>query len=89
MASPDFGERTLLDFKRWSGMDGIYYEKSKVRPNEMRTWRVSFNPISNNYQIHQPSNWVVAEPTPEMRAWHEGISRAITTMQPPTQRGFY
>jgi len=89
MTSPNFGERTRLDFSRWSGMDGIYYEKHPTNHGEMRTWRVSFNPIADRYQIHQPSNWVTAEPTPEMRPWHDRISRAITTMQPIQSRGFY
>ena len=89
MPTPNFGERTQQDFRQWSKMDGIYYEKHKTNEGEMRTWRVSFNPFANRYQIHQPSNWVAMEPTPEMRPWHNGISRALTTMQPTTSRGFY
>ena len=89
MDNPNFGERTLQDFRRLSGMDGIYYERNPKNKSEMRTWRVSFNPIADKYQIHLPSNWVTAEPTPEMRQWHDGISRAIHTMQPKQSRGFY
>lgn len=89
MAAPNFGERTRQDFTQWSKLGGIYYEKHKTREGEMRTWRISFNPFAGKYVIHQPSNWVTAEPTPEMKAWHEGIPRAITTMQPSVDRGFY
>ena len=89
MGTPNFGDRTLQDFRQWSNMDGIYYERNQSNPAEMRTWRISFNPFSNRYQIHQPSNWVTAEPTPEMRAWSPRIASAVTTMQQDTIRGFY
>jgi len=89
MPTPNFGERTQQDFRQWSKMDGIYYEKHKTNHGEMRTWRVSFNPFSNRYQIHQPSNWVTAEPTAEMKAWSPRIATALATMQPSSTRGFY
>ena len=89
MATPDFGERTQQDFRQWSKLDGIYYEKHKTKAGEMRTWRVSFNPFAGKYQIHQPTNWVAAEPTPEMKAWSPQISAAITRTQPVSERGFY
>ena len=89
MSGINFGERTLIDHRQWSKLGGIYYEKHKTNKGEMRTWRVSFNPIAGKYQIHQPTNWVVAEPTPEMKAWSPRIATAISTMQPATSRGFY
>ena len=47
MPTPNFGERTQQDFRQWSKMDGIYYEKHKTNHGEMRTWRVSFNPFQS------------------------------------------
>lgn len=37
MTTPNFGERTQQDFRQWSKMDGIYYEKHKTNEGEMRT----------------------------------------------------
>lgn len=89
MPTPDFGDRTLSDFRKWSNIDGIYYERNPSNPAEMRTWRVSFNVFSNRYHINSPTNWVAAEPTPEMKAWSPKIAAAVATMQHSTQRGFY
>jgi hypothetical protein len=89
MSTPDFGERTLQDFQQWSKLGGVYYERNPENEKEIRTRYVRYDPIVGKYIIHLPTNWVTGEPTPEMKAWHEGISRAITTMQPATNRGFY
>jgi hypothetical protein len=89
MSMPNFGERTLQDFQQWSKLGGVYYERNPDNEKEIRTRYVRYNPIVGKYIVHLPTNWVAAEPTPEMKAWHEGISRALTTMQPASNRGFY
>lgn len=89
MTAPDFGERTLQDFRQWSKLGGLYYEKHPTEKGMMRTRYVRYDVMNGKYQIHLPSNWHHAEPTKEMRPWHEGISRALTTMQPAQSRGFY
>ena len=89
MATPNFGERTLQDFQQWSKIGGVYYELHPTEKGVMRTRYVRYDPIVGKYIQHVPSNWHTAEPTPEMKAWHEGISRALTMMQPATTRGFY
>jgi len=89
MANPEFGERTLQDFQQWSKLGGVYYEKHPKEEGMMRTRYVRYDPIVGKYIQHLPTNWVTAEPTPEMRPWHDGIARARSTMQPATNRGFY
>lgn len=90
MGSPNFGERTYADFKNWSKLAGIYYEKHPTEEGMIRTRRVSYHPFANRHVQEMPSNWHHATPTPEMKAWHDGISRALTTMQGNMQsRGFY
>jgi len=89
MSSANYGERTMQDFSNWSKLGGIYYELHPTEKGMMRTRYVRYDPIVGKYIQHQPTNWIHAMPTPEMRAWHDGISRALTTMQPSSTRGFY
>jgi len=90
MGSPNFGERTYSDFKNWSKLAGIYYEKHPTEEGMIRTRRIAYHPFANRHVQEMPSNWHHATPTPEMKAWHDGISRALTTMQSNMQsRGFY
>mgnify|MGYP001197562141 CR=1 FL=1 len=89
MTNPNFGERTLLDFKQWSKLGGLYYQRNPQNEKEIRTIMVRYNTVAGKYVMHAPSNWHTAEPTPEMRPYHDGIGRAITTMQPAESRGFY
>ena len=82
-------ERTQNDFRNWSKLQGTYYERDPKNPERIRTRLVSYHVFSGKYQVHQPTNWVIAEPTPDMKQWHDGISRAIFTMQPATSTSFY
>ena len=90
MATPNFGERTMRDFANWDKLQGIYLEAHPTEKGMIRTRRISYNPFANRHVQEMPSNWHHATPTPEMKAWHEGIARALTTMQASNQsRGFY
>ena len=89
MNAPNFGERTLQDFSQWSKLGGIYVEFHPKEEGMIRTRYVRYDPIVGKYIQHQPTNWHRAEPTPEMRPWHDGIARSLTTMQPSSTRGFY
>ena len=89
MAGINYGERTLHDHAQWSKLGGIYYEQHPTDKDQFRTRRVHFNALAGKYQQDAPTNYVYGTPTPEMKAWHDGISRALTTMQPATSRGFY
>ena len=89
MYIPKQGERSLSDLKRWSKLEGIYYETHPQDKNMIRTRHVFYHALSGRYQMHQPSNWHYATPTPEMRPYHDAISRAIFTMQPLQSRGFF
>jgi len=89
MEKPNFGERTLQDLKQWSKLGGMYFELHPTEKGMMRTRYVRYDPIVGKYIQHAPTNWHYAEPTPEMRPWHDGISRALFTHQPVSNRGFY
>ena len=70
-------------------MAGINFEQYPTDKDLFRTRRVHFNALAGKYQQDAPTNYVYGKPTPEMKAWHDGISRALTPMQPATSRGFY
>lgn len=89
MYIPEQGERTLNDFRNWSKFQGTYYERNPKDKNQIRTRLVSYNVFAGKYVVHQPTNWITAEPTPDMKPWHEGISRAVFTMQPTQSASFY
>lgn len=89
MYIPEAGERTLTDFRQWSKLGGIYYELHPKEKGMMRTRYVSYNTLAGKYQLHLPSNWHHGTPTEEMRPYHDGIGRAVTTMQPAQSPGFY
>ena len=85
MAGINYGERTLQDHAQWSKLGGIYYEQHPT--DKTKDCRVHFNALAGTSKTLPPTTH--GTPPPEMKAWHDGISRALTTMQPATSRGFY
>ena len=89
MTGHNFGERSLMDFQNWSKFGKqLFYERNPRNEQEIRVYRPFYNVFAGKYTL-QITPFHAAEPTPDMKPWHPSIGRALTTMQPSTDRGFY
>ena len=89
MAGHYFGERSLADFQQWSQFGKqLFYERNPNNDQEIRVYRPYYN-VSAGRDTLQIPPYHAAEPTADMKPWHPSIGRALTTMQPQAERGFY
>jgi len=80
--------RTFSDLKRWQPLiHKTFYERNPKNNKEIRTYYMSWNPFANKI-VPQISNWVQAEPTPEMEKLNPNVMKSIMTMQPHTPEFF-
>ena len=89
MAGHYFGERSLADFQQWSKFGKqLFYERNPNNDQEIRVYRPYYNVFAGRYTV-QITPYHAAEPTADMKPWHPSIGRALKTMQPQAERGFY
>ena len=79
-------ERNINDLKKWNPMiNRIYYERGEGKYKGMiRTYHMAYNMMANKI-TPQISNWVHAEPTPEMKPYHPDVMKAVLTSQRSNQ----
>ncbi len=82
-------ERTMMDFRNWSSFGKTqYYERNPKNPQEIRVYTPFYNVFAGKYTL-QITPYHAAEPTDQMKPYHPSVGRALTTMQPDSERGFY
>ena len=82
-------ERNLQTFRQWSPFGNQqFYDRNPNNPHEIRVYTPHYNVFAGKYTL-QITPYHVAEPTDLMKPYHPSVGRALTTMQPDSERGFY